>query len=31
VRNEAARLAVYGCLDKPLEIADIRQTVREAL
>jgi DNA-binding NtrC family response regulator len=31
VRNEAARLAVYGCLDKPLEIADIRQTVQEAL
>ena len=31
VRAEAARLAVYRCLDKPLEISEIRDTVREAL
>ena len=31
VRAEAARLAVYRCLDKPLEIGEIRDTVREAL
>ena len=31
VRDELARLAVYDCLDKPLEIAEIRQVVREAL
>jgi rubredoxin/CheY-like chemotaxis protein len=31
VHDEAARLAVYGCLDKPLEIADIRQSVQKAL
>jgi two-component system response regulator GlrR len=31
VRDEAARLAVCACLDKPLEIAEIRQAVREAL
>jgi DNA-binding NtrC family response regulator len=31
VRDELARLAVCDCLDKPLEIAEIRQAVREAL
>jgi DNA-binding NtrC family response regulator len=31
VREEAARLEVYSCLDKPLKIAEIRQIVREAL
>ena len=31
VRGETVRLAVYDCLDKPLEIAEIRQVVREAL
>lgn len=31
VRDEAVRLAVCDCLDKPLEIAEIRQAVREAL
>lgn len=31
VRDEMTRLRVYGCLDKPLEIAEIRQAVREAL
>jgi DNA-binding NtrC family response regulator len=30
-RLDAARLGVYRCLDKPLEIAEIRQVVREAL
>lgn len=28
---EARRLGVYCCLDKPLEVAEIRQTAREAL
>ncbi len=28
---DARRLSVYRCLDKPLEIDDIRETVREAL
>jgi CheY-like chemotaxis protein len=31
VRDEATRLAVCDCLDKPLEIAEIRQAVRDAL
>jgi DNA-binding NtrC family response regulator len=31
VRDELARLAVCDCLDKPLEIAEIRQAVRDAL
>jgi DNA-binding NtrC family response regulator len=31
VRAEAARLAVYCCLEKPVEVGRIRQTVREAL
>jgi CheY-like chemotaxis protein len=31
VRDETVRLAVYDCLDKPLEIAEIRQAVRDAL
>lgn len=31
VREEAARLEVYDCLDKPLEIAEIRQAVWDAL
>jgi DNA-binding NtrC family response regulator len=31
VRGETVRLAVYDCLDKPLEIAEIRQAVRNAL
>jgi two-component system response regulator HydG len=30
-RSQAERLGVYRCLDKPLEIAEIRQIVREAL
>lgn len=29
--EDAHRLGVYKCLDKPLEIAEIRQTVRAAL
>jgi DNA-binding NtrC family response regulator len=29
--DQAARLGVFRCLDKPLEIDDIRDTVREAL
>ena len=29
--GEAARLRVYRCLDKPLEIHEIRETVSEAL
>ena len=29
--DQAARLEVFRCLDKPLEIDDIRDTVREAL
>jgi DNA-binding NtrC family response regulator len=28
---EAQRLGVYRCLDKPLEVAEIRQIAREAL
>ena len=28
---EARRLGVYRCLDKPLEVAEIRQIAREAL
>ncbi len=31
MRGEADRLGVYQCLDKPLEIEEIRRTVREAL
>lgn len=31
VQDEAARLAVYRCLDKPLNIPDIRQIVRQAI
>lgn len=31
VRAEAERLAVYRCLDKPLEIPEIRAVVRQAL
>lgn len=31
VRAEAARLAVYRCLDKPLDVAEIRRIVRQAL
>jgi len=31
LKAEAARLAVYRCLDKPLEIREIRKTAREAL
>lgn len=31
VRDEATRLGVCDCLDKPLEIAEIRQAVRDAL
>ncbi|MGC8874250.1 MAG: response regulator [Chloroflexia bacterium] len=31
VRAEAARLGVYRCLDKPLDTAEIRQVVRQAL
>ncbi|HEM62243.1 MAG TPA: response regulator [Chloroflexi bacterium] len=31
LRREASRLGVYKCLDKPLEIAEIRQAAREAL
>ena len=29
--DEAARLAIYGCLDKPVEIGEIRETVLQAL
>ena len=28
---EARRLGVYRCLDKPLEVAEIRRVAREAL
>jgi DNA-binding NtrC family response regulator len=31
VRTEAAQLAVYRCLDKPIKIGQIRQIVLEAL
>ncbi len=31
MRGDADRLGVYRCLDKPLEIEEIRRTVREAL
>jgi DNA-binding NtrC family response regulator len=31
VKAEAERLGVYCCLDKPLEIAEIRRAVRDAL
>jgi DNA-binding NtrC family response regulator len=31
LKADAARLAVYGCLDKPVEINEIRETVRKAL
>ena len=31
LRQEASRLGVHKCLDKPLEIAEIRQAAREAL
>ena len=31
MRAEAARLAVYRCLDKPVEIGEIRDAVRQAL
>jgi DNA-binding NtrC family response regulator len=30
-RADAARLGVYRCLDKPVEVGEIRQVVREAL
>jgi DNA-binding NtrC family response regulator len=30
-REEAVRLAVYCCLDKPVEIGEIREAVRQAL
>lgn len=30
-RSDAKRLGVYRCLDKPVEIGEIRQVVREAL
>jgi DNA-binding NtrC family response regulator len=31
VADEAARLSVYKCLDKPLKVHEIRKVVREAL
>jgi DNA-binding NtrC family response regulator len=31
VSDTAARLMVYRCLDKPVEVAEIRRIVREAL
>jgi DNA-binding NtrC family response regulator len=31
VADEATRLSVYKCLDKPLKVAKIRNVVREAL
>jgi DNA-binding NtrC family response regulator len=31
VAEEAARLSVYKCLDKPLKVGEIRRVVREAL
>lgn len=31
VADECARLGILACLDKPLEIGEIRRTVREAL
>lgn len=31
VRAQAARLAVYRCLDKPLNVAEIRRIVSESL
>jgi DNA-binding NtrC family response regulator len=31
VADEAGRLSVYRCLDKPLKVAEIRGIVREAL
>jgi CheY-like chemotaxis protein len=31
VREQANELEIWGCLDKPLEINEIRQAVREAL
>lgn len=31
VAAEAARLAIYCCMEKPVEVGRIRQTVREAL
>jgi DNA-binding NtrC family response regulator len=31
VADEAARLSVYKCLNKPLKVDEIRQVVREAL
>jgi DNA-binding NtrC family response regulator len=31
LKADAARLAVYGCLDKPVEINEIRETARKAL
>ena len=31
VADECARLGILACLDKPLEIREIRRTVREAL
>jgi DNA-binding NtrC family response regulator len=30
-RSDAKRLGIYRCLDKPVEIGEIRQAVREAL
>ena len=31
LREQAERLGVYGCLDKPVEVGDIRAIVRQAL
>jgi DNA-binding NtrC family response regulator len=31
MHDEARRLSIYDCLDKPVKIARIRQVVREAL
>lgn len=31
VKDEATRLAVYACLEKPVEVAEIWRVVREAL
>ena len=31
LKADAARLAVYGCMDKPVEISEIRETARRAL
>ncbi|MBN1937475.1 MAG: response regulator [Anaerolineae bacterium] len=31
LREQAERLGIYGCLDKPVEVSDIRSMVRQAL